>query len=100
MLVVRAREGQRDKAHHPGWDTRRTSSTLNFTASSSPCVGKERLGHSPSGGRLHHVERDGGDRYLKPQFPKKQRPSNLALLQGLSAGLVQTFSGQLSEGFS
>ena len=74
MLAARAREGQRDRAHPPGWDTRRTSPTLDFTANSSPWVGKERLGYSPSGGRLHHVERAGGDRYLKPPLQNKAAP--------------------------
>jgi hypothetical protein len=62
-------------------------------------VGKERLGYSPSGGRLHHVERAGGDRYLKPPLQTKLRPSKLAPLNGLSAGLLHASSGQLSEGF-
>ena len=91
MLVSRAREGQWDMTNHPANHTHSTAWITIWNTNSSPCVGKERLGHSPSSGRLHHLEGAGGDRNLKPQHQKKQRPSNLALLQGLSSGLLQTF---------
>ena len=57
---------------------------------------QQRRGALPFGAQSNHLERAGGDQHLKPQLQNQQRPSKLTPLQGLSAGLLQAFSRQLS----
>ena len=95
----RTHEGQRGSTHHRHQHTQSTPRWSKWNTFFRPPMHNKGGGHLPFGARSNSVERAGGDQHLKPQLQNQQRPSKLTPLQGLSAGLLQAFSRQLSEGF-